>query len=493
MAATMQEVKGRIGAVRIILQEHRDEHKASYSHMSLIQASALAELLKSLATSTPEKATLAERLAEIPWASGEHAEIAMAPLAELAKPPKRRRLQQNFSAYVHYLTIGHWQQMADMEIPPDVKLQGILSHALKLGLRLPTEPSMKLLTTFWLMVTHDGQELNRMDVVTKMIRLKAAKQVFESLRRRAADPVEWIDILPNNPIEFLKQYPLTYKATFPGDAVPVSPKLDVESLQAFDMTYSCRGGQRAIPAAPRAIEPAVGSPPRSAAMERMLAAFVQTLAFNQHHMAQMMHVPQQRNQISLGMLEDRAVRLSGMHQPLALPPSGSPTFARSSTFREAEEVRESPPAKSHSLAPSSSQAPGSPGHAMAVVEDAPEEEVEEAPATEILEMVNMISDRKAEKAKGMPKAAAAPKEAKPDGKTTKAKGKSKSAKAKAKGKVLALSGPASSAPKAKAIATSSKWKPADGFGCTKRRWASKGCAQCRGKTYTGLRWNPSMP
>ena len=37
-----------------------------------------------------------------------------------------------------------------------------------------------------------------------------------------------------------------------------------------------------------------------------------------------------------------------------------------------------------------------------------------------------------------------------------------------------------------------KVTPSDGWGCAKCRWRFSGCGQCKGKTFTGFVWNPSM-
>jgi hypothetical protein len=37
-----------------------------------------------------------------------------------------------------------------------------------------------------------------------------------------------------------------------------------------------------------------------------------------------------------------------------------------------------------------------------------------------------------------------------------------------------------------------KLTPSDGWGCAKCRWRFSGCAQCKGKMFTGFVWNSSM-
>ncbi len=37
-----------------------------------------------------------------------------------------------------------------------------------------------------------------------------------------------------------------------------------------------------------------------------------------------------------------------------------------------------------------------------------------------------------------------------------------------------------------------KLKVSDGWGCSKCRWRFDGCSQCKGKTFAGFVWNPSM-
>jgi hypothetical protein len=74
------------------------------------------------------------------------------------------------------------------------------------------------------------------------------KSFFDSLRKHAADPPVWIDKLPHNPVEFLRDFPDIYRQHYGSGGAPVPVQADLlRKLTAFDMSYTCRGGARVMP------------------------------------------------------------------------------------------------------------------------------------------------------------------------------------------------------------------------------------------------------
>ncbi len=73
------------------------------------------------------------------------------------------------------------------------------------------------------------------------------KAVFDSLRKHAAEPPMWIDKLPHNPVEFLRDSPGIYHLHYGGSNAPVTvPAGLLKKLTALDMSYSCRHGRVAL-------------------------------------------------------------------------------------------------------------------------------------------------------------------------------------------------------------------------------------------------------
>ena len=167
-----------------------------YEHMSQIQATAISDMCSADSSlDSDSKRTLAEAVVTVRWAKPEHAELVLcelaAPDAKGAKRARLRRHNQDFRFLYHYFSEDMWEGLLAPDASSDVKLQAILQHALRLGLRLPTEPSSKMMCSLWLLVSCEPAELNAMDNIAKAIKFQRVKHEFNGLRMKAPDPVLW--------------------------------------------------------------------------------------------------------------------------------------------------------------------------------------------------------------------------------------------------------------------------------------------------------------
>jgi hypothetical protein len=584
-------LRSRLDLSRLLL----DEHKAAplvAKKLSELQAVAVASMIASAMLSAAEQAELAVIVVAVPWASeADVAKVldAFAVAAPLA-PGKRRRSQQDFTKVHHYLTARMWEAMLDGTVPSDTKLTALLGHCIHLGMRCPTEPSMKWVCSFWLVCATDPAELGRMSFFDKTLKFKQVKLHFNQYRQRALDPPVWVEQLPAKPVELLRDFPLLYRTAFPGEASPSSPEVNVELICGFDMSYSCRGGMRTPLAFGSGAGPSSAGASSSSGsgmdLERLVMGFMQGMQQSQQQMLQGMQQSQQmmlqpRPATNLAALEDRSHRQAGM---LGL----EPPIARQRTTPLFEEVIDSPPAKapqdgtvlvfSPAIEPADATAAPAPAHAAAVARAPNTMDVTHAvvavaaaaPAPpaggDIDVLFSMLDDRKIDaKAKAAEAKAAKTAENKAakaaaaviaaagevDAKAAQA-AESKAAKAaetkaakaaaaaaaaataavgkvgaKAKAKAKAAAKPGkpvkaaakhvkdvlvaeaeaeceamglsvadkTALSKAKASQKSGnvrRLKASDGWGCSKCRWRFDGCSQCKGKTFTGFVWNPSM-
>ena len=229
---------------RLLLEHAKDE--PHFQSLSKIQATAIADMCTE-ELSSEIKGLLAVDVVQINWAKPEHPELVLSKLASsdgrCAKKARRRRDQQNYNFLPLYFSSEMWDALLSKEVSPDAKLQAILLHAIRVGLRLPTEPSMKLMCSLWVLASSEPSELNRMDVVSKALRLHRVKDEFDKLRKKIGDPVVWVDVLPGNPCDFAANFRPLYDLAF-GTSPPVQPLIPSDVIQAFDMTYNCRGGMK---------------------------------------------------------------------------------------------------------------------------------------------------------------------------------------------------------------------------------------------------------
>jgi hypothetical protein len=534
-----------------------EEHKATPSiakKLSELQSGAVAAMVASSTLTVDETAELATVAVGVPWASDADVNRVLAAFTvQSALPPgKRRRSQQDYTMVHHFLTARMWEAMLDPQTPSDVKLTALLGHLIKLGLRCPTEPTLKWLTSFWLVCSVDPAELGRLSVTDKTIRFKNTKVHFNCMRQRATDPPEWVGVLPPKPVDMLRSYPLVYTAAFPGDASPAPPGVSVELIAGFDMSYSCRGGLITLPlgfgGSSGTVSVASSSSSTSTDLQNMLMGFMQSMQANQQQMVQMMISPQSslapRTMTSMAALADRPFRQQGAlmgFQPEVQQSRSTPIF---------EEVQDSPPMKGAApLAYVEAAASETPLQERSIVakEGGVANGYAPSVATGISDLFAMMQDRKeetkvknqeAKAAKALEakaaKSALAVKDLESDRaiaaippvapKLAKSKGKGKAvadppvapklAKAKGKGKMVkkeAVSEAAAVAnePNPKDLSEADKLKLAkarlsakngkirklaasDGWGCAKCRWRFVGCAQCKGKTFNGFVWNPAM-
>jgi hypothetical protein len=246
-------LKTRLGAARLVLEQYP---KGSPTHRALskTQAAALREMLGTAVLTAMDRADLANVVVGISWCEPEDGNsvlAALTPETSTLQPGKRRRSQQDFLAFCNFGTDEFWNQLLG-DVPTSAKLGIILQWAIGLGLRCPSEHTMKWLCSVWLAVSQTEQELVVMDVAQKKHMFHHTKAVFDSLRKHVAEPPMWIDKLPHNPVEFLRDFPVIYRLHYGssgGAPVPVQAEL-LRKLTALDMSYSCRGAARAMPLQP---------------------------------------------------------------------------------------------------------------------------------------------------------------------------------------------------------------------------------------------------
>ena len=499
--------------LRLLLSEHSG---AAAQKMSELQAAALAEEIKTAVLTTEEKAFVAGEIAKIKWTAEAHMEVALHNLSVTAQAPKRRRGTQDFTQIHHYIADSLWEALEEKNAPADVKLQALLQHSMRLGLRNASEPTMKWLTSLWLCLTHDGPQLTKMDCITKGLKLRAVKSVLDNLRRRAPDPPQWVEKLPSKSVELLRDFPVLYKAAFPGSVSPGSPRIDLDMVLSFDLSYGCRGGlKRVISPTATASSPRRGTASLSLdcgnnGFEKFALGVFQTMASQQQAMMQMLQgspAASSRPLTSIASLAERPFSCGSNGWPHRAPQLAIGGMVGDG---RCEELPESPPNKAPSPPLASSAV-------LAVAQEPSEKvaKVDEGHDGNIAELFGMLQSRsdakaKAAKAKDVAKDSSKkcklPTTSKCESKakaTCKTKAKHETAtcdalcKAEAKHDKAAIDATCKVKAKHKTPTVERKdaekvWDESMGYGCSKCRWSAKGCARCKSVDYTGFRWNSSM-
>ncbi len=487
--AGIRDVKSRLGAARLVLDEPMDA--GTRTMVSEVQSNAMASLLATATLTDVEKADLAPLVCQVKWALPEHTQHVLSGLmqnkttaaTELPVAKKHRRGLQEFTALHGYINENTWADLKS-NIPVTSKLQLLLQVAQRLGMRLPSEHTSKWLTCLWLYLSYSERELLQMTPQHKVGYLKHAKSTFDTIRRSLVDPPMWIDRLPTEPAEYAKLYPPMFAAVYATENTPIVAPIDIAQVITLSQSFGCRGGgtRTALPVSPGtnvftpAVESIQASPRRDAAtnsLERMANMFMQqmqSMSAQQNRMMELMisggttrphNLKSLTSVQEMAFLEDRprvaqprAVQPAPALQMLLPPPSetSTPNFERRPTIPAISPPPIASPTASHVAFPVPAVPhPDEMGSAHVAGEKVSSPVADEVDPIGM--MLDAIMDRKKEKsaAAKSEKAAAA----KVDEVTTKAtpmkkatgkvaaKGKAKVA-AKAKGKVAA---------KAKAVAT----------------------------------------
>lgn len=245
---SLRDVKARLGAARLVLD--RPATPEVHRSISSLQTAAVLEIVASAkragVASAAELAELGLVAVEIKFAPGDLEQVLAA--LKGVKPPdasrKRRRCQQDFLSIMQYGTATLWESLS-MPGHRDTKLLDILSLAMSLGLRLPSEHSIKLLCSWWIVISEPEDVRRQMDSSAKLVLLQYVKSELERLRKSLPDPASFIERLPP-PAQFAREYPEMYAAVYKS-STPIPPPRALETdVLSLDLSYGCRGGRKSI-------------------------------------------------------------------------------------------------------------------------------------------------------------------------------------------------------------------------------------------------------
>ena len=231
--------------------------KGTANHMvvSKVQAGALADMIQSVnSVLTPEaRAHLSCEAVTIEWFCTDHCTAVVAAFDRPGSGKKKERRDSQDYLNIHLYGHEHfWRALTSSENVATSKLQLVCNLGMALGLRLPSEHTMKWMTSLWLCTSHSIEALASLPEDAKGVYIVHVKKSWASMKAKSGTPTEWIQKLPCDPLDCCRDFPQTFGAMFPGGMKPVSPPpIDIHAVMAFDQTYGCRGGktktQSAVP------------------------------------------------------------------------------------------------------------------------------------------------------------------------------------------------------------------------------------------------------
>ena len=150
MSNPTRDIKARMGAARVML-ENGKLSAAVRASMSKVQSMAVVDAIAKSATNLqPEMLVeLCTFATSVPWDELDLERILNS-LSSVGTQPsrKRRRAQHNFTILMDFFTDADWKNLA-ASTSKDGVLSAIIRRAWQLGLRTPSEPTLKAMNSAW--------------------------------------------------------------------------------------------------------------------------------------------------------------------------------------------------------------------------------------------------------------------------------------------------------------------------------------------------------
>ena len=127
------------------------------------------------------------------------------------------------------------------------------------------------------MCSTSDENLDNMDETTKRLMMAHVKSAVDTRRRFREEPPEWLNSLPDSPLQLMQEYPDTFRVAFgsSSQSSPLPCPMDMTKLLAFDQSYGCRGGARHVPAVVAGPRRALArQPSEQGPAERMASLFM---------------------------------------------------------------------------------------------------------------------------------------------------------------------------------------------------------------------------
>ncbi len=143
---------------------------------------------------------------------------------------------------IHYGSKSFWDFAQADDSGDDSKLQCVFDLLAALGLRNPTEPCLKYMTSLWMMLTNSGDVL-RLSSTDELVDLATVKDRWTKFKHRLDEPPIYLEVPPELPHQFQSKFPAIWAAVFTQTVgLPIACPIAHHTLRTLDASYGCRGG-----------------------------------------------------------------------------------------------------------------------------------------------------------------------------------------------------------------------------------------------------------
>ena len=159
---------------------------ACFAQAVQVQRQRLESFLGSVALSPGEASSVTDLVQDMPWPAGDLDHILAAVVASTGTCPGvdthyGRLKLQDYAALNNYFTKAQWFQLLSDDLGHDDKLQLICDHAVALGLRNPTEITMRAIAALFLLSSDGHAKARVMSPGFKNQMFRHSKRLFKAL------------------------------------------------------------------------------------------------------------------------------------------------------------------------------------------------------------------------------------------------------------------------------------------------------------------------
>jgi hypothetical protein len=215
----LRALKARLGCARLLLL---DVDAASRRSISQLQAAAVQDLFHRAASELDldAKASLMEDVQQCQFEASDSAVLMSTIAGSVEISSSSRRLPQDFCEIFDFLTAMEWSVVLNTKINQNSRMSILLSRALALGCRCPSEPTFKLWAAI-ILASGGAEEALCLSYNEKMALMKTVKSEFRRFKRRLPAPVVYLTKLPVLPSELP---PSIFDAAYPDEQAVACPR-----------------------------------------------------------------------------------------------------------------------------------------------------------------------------------------------------------------------------------------------------------------------------
>ncbi len=124
-------------------------------------------------------------------------------------------------------------------------MREFLDFLIRLGLRHPSEPTVRVMALSILFMTEGFEKVMAMSPETKLGFVQSVKQMFKGRAKFVLAPTVWIFLLPRSIDQLKREYPLVYEALYTEESPSASPISELE-LEQMKVTTRMRAVKSSV-------------------------------------------------------------------------------------------------------------------------------------------------------------------------------------------------------------------------------------------------------